>query len=248
MSPRLILAVCLCAVLSSFSAHAQDASTPLLNGTVAYVYVVSLPAGSATTEIRGFTAGANGALTEMDGSPFQENESSIAVNGKYLFGANRSTPNIDSYAMESNGELRYVTSTDWVQNNPNGCGFIGWLFTDRSNRDLYDEEFDGDCANNGYQSYGIKQGSGELNYLGYANGGAGSFSGVYLPATFLGNDRYAYEATNNGCMYYGVSGFQRAPNGLLTPASISWTRPLHPPDSAAIFQPSSPPIPSITLP
>jgi len=237
MSPRLILALCLSTGLSSFSAYAQNASTSGPFGPVAYVYVVSLPANAGATEIRGYTAAADGSLTEMNGSPFQENESAIAVNGSYLFGVNRAATNIDSYSMESNGELRYASSTNWAQNNPNGCGTPAWLFTDRTNRDLYDMEIDGDCANNGYQSYGVMQGSGELNYQGFANGGAGSFMGVYLPATFVGNNRFAYEATNNSCMYFGVSTFQRAGNGLLKETNSAWAAPA-PPAGYRIYIPT----------
>jgi hypothetical protein len=226
MSRKLMLVVCLSAALSTLSALAQQASpsTP----SVAHIYVASLPANSSTTEIDAYAASASGTLTAVDGSPFQENESDLAVNSKYLFGLSGTATNIDSYAIESNGALRYVTSTDWVQNDPNGCGFAGWLFPDRSGKDLYSMVFDADCANNGYQSYRAKENSGELNYLGYVNGGAGSFDGVYLPATFLGNDKYAYEATNNGCFYYGVQSFQRDPNGLLTTGNASWTPPAPP--------------------
>lgn len=237
MSPRLILAVCLSTALSVFSAHAQEDFNFRAAKTVAYVYVVSLPASATATEIRGYTAASDGSLTEMNGSPFQENESAIAVNGKYLFGVNRTAQNIDSYSMESNGELRYVTSTNWAQNNPDGCGSPAWLFTDRTSSDVYDMEIDGDCANNGYQSYGANVSTGELNYLGYANGGAGSFMGVYLPATFLGDNRFAYEATNNSCYYFGISGFQRAANGVLSPANISWTAPA-PPSGYRIYIPT----------
>jgi hypothetical protein len=234
MSRKLMLVICLSAALSTASALAQDAVTA---PSVAYIYVSSLPANSSATEIDGYAASSNGTLTSIDGSPFEQNESALAVNGKYLFGLSRTTTDIDSLAIDADGALRYVTSTDWAQNNPNDCGAAAWLFTDRTGRDLYDMEFDGDCANNGYQSYGIREGSGELHYLGFANGGAGSFDGVYLPATILGNNRFAYEATNNGCFYYGVQGFVRGGNGLLTDGSMTTTLPA-PPDGYRIYIPT----------
>ena len=90
-------------------------------------------------------------------------------------------------------------------------------------------EFDGDCANNTYQSFPIQPHSGNLTYLGVANGGAGSFSGVNRPATFLGNNEFAYEATNNGCMYFAVHGFRRMASGLLADALLSTQLPAPPP-------------------
>jgi hypothetical protein len=224
---KVMLVVCLCTAVSAMTAMAQDGS-PFSSQTVAYVYVTTLPANSSTTQIAAYSAAANGALTPVDGSPFEDNEGALAVRGRFLYGLNLSKSDIDSFEISPAGVLTYAASTNWAQNNPNGCGGASWLFTDRTNTDLYDEEFDGDCANNGYQSYQAKLGTGDLSYLGFANGGAGSFSGVYLPATFLGNDQYAYEATNNGCFYYGISGFARGANGLLSPANVSWTLPTAP--------------------
>jgi hypothetical protein len=229
MKNKLMLVACVIAALSSSSILAQETSLSGANRTVAYVYVTSTPANASASEIDGYSATANGTLTPVTGSPFQENDSALAVNGLYLFGLNRDTTNIDSLAVELNGALRYVTSTNWAQNNPNDCGSAPWLFTDRTGLDLYDLEFDGDCANNGYQSYRNKILTGGLSYLGYANGGAGSFDGVYLPATVLGNNRFAYEATNNGCFYYGVQGFARGANGLISDSNIDTTLPA-PPD------------------
>ncbi|HEX4310797.1 MAG TPA: hypothetical protein VHZ25_12270 [Acidobacteriaceae bacterium] len=227
MKTRLMLAACVLAALSSSSLLAQELFGA--NRTVAYVYVTSTPANASASEIDAYSASANGKLTPIPGSPFQENDSALAVNGLYLFGLNRDTTTIDSLAVELNGALRYVTSTNWAVNNPNDCGFAGSLFTDRTGLNLYDLEFDGDCANNGYQSYRNKLLTGGLSYLGYANGGAGSFDGVSLPATVLGNNRFAYTATNNGCFYFGVQGFARSANGLLSDANIGTTLPA-PPD------------------
>ncbi len=239
MFRKLTLVVCLSTALGAVSVLAQDASRSGWFGSraVAYVYVSSLPANTNSTQIVAYAAAANGTLTQVDGTPFEANEGALAVRGRYLYGVSNSATDIDSYRIGPHGELNYAASTNWAVHNPNDCGSAGWLFTDRTGTDLYDFEFDGDCANNGYQSYRAQLGTGDLTYLGYANGGAGSFSGVYLPATFLGNDRYAYEATNNGCFYYGVSGFERSANGLLSPASLAWTLPA-PPDGYRIYIPT----------
>jgi hypothetical protein len=203
MNSKLKLAVCLSAALSTGFSLAQEASSAAATPSVAYVYVVSRPANASATEIKGYAAAPNGKLTPINGSPFQENEFSLTANGKYLFASNASTTDIDSFAIGTSGALRYVTSTNYAQFDPDDCGSAGSLFTDRTGTDLYPLVFDGDCANNFYQSYQVKEGSGELNYLGSVNGGAGSFNGIYMAATFLGNNLYAYEATNNGCMYFG---------------------------------------------
>jgi len=234
---KLTLVVCLSTALSCLSAQSQDASTAGATRTAAYVYVSSLPANSSSAEVDAWAAAADGSLTPVDGSPFQENEGALAVSGRYLFGLNQASTNIDTYSIGFNGALSDVASTNWAQNNPNNCGGAAWLFTDRLGANIYDMEFEGDCANNGYQAYGVSLLSGKLSYRGFTNGGAGAFMGVYLPATFLGNNRFAYEATNNSCMYYGVSGFARAGNGSLSPVNISWTLPA-PPDGYRIYIPT----------
>ncbi len=76
-----------------------------------------------------------------------------------------------------------------------------------------------------------------LNSLGVANGGAGAFFGVYLPASFLGNNQFAYEATNDSCMYYTVWTFARAASGLLTEVDASTTLPT-PPDGFRAYLPT----------
>lgn len=239
MIRKLMLVVCLSAVLPCTTILAQIASASNASAAarVAYVYVTSLPANASAAEIDAWSVSANGKLTPVSGSPFQENETALTVAGKYLFGVNRNTTNIDSYSITADGSLRYVTSTDYAQFDPDDCGSAGWVFPDRTGKSVYSMVFDADCANNGYQSYAVRPASGELNYLGYVNGGAGSFSGVYLPATFLSNDKYAYEATNNGCMYFGVQTFERSANGLLNSSDSTVTMPA-PPDGYRIYIPS----------
>lgn len=236
MNSKLKLVVCLTAALSTGFALAQEASSAAATPSVAYVYVVSRPANASATEINGYSTAPNGKLTPINGSPFQENEFSLTANGKYVFASNATTTDIDSFAIGTGGVLRYVTSTDYAQFDPDDCGSAGSLFTDRTGTDLYPLVFDGDCANNFYQSYRIKEGSGELNYLGSVNGGAGSFNGINMAATFLGNNLYAYEATNNGCMYFGVQSFKRDANGLLTSGGGATTMPA-PPDGYRIYIP-----------
>ncbi len=198
------------------------------SANAAYVYIAGA-ASSSSSQIRGFVADSSGRLTEISGSPFSANDGSLAVNSTHLYGISNSATNIDAYTIGANGALTYRTSSDY-QKYSHGCGSAAWLFTDRSGADLYDMEFDGDCANNFYQSFNATKANGSLAYLGTANGGAGSFSGIYLPATLLGNNSFAYEATNNSCMYYGVQAFSRSSNGLLNASNATTTLPAAPPN------------------
>jgi hypothetical protein len=88
--------LCLGVALSVASASAQvspSSQSNLPSSTpVAYVYVAGSPGNGAPSVIVGYSASANGALTPIPGSPFQENAGSMAVNGKYLMAVNNSNP------------------------------------------------------------------------------------------------------------------------------------------------------------
>jgi hypothetical protein len=229
MNGKLKLVICLGASLATASSMAQT--------SVAHVYVASVPGSGSAAEIYGYAADAHGTLTPLPGSPFQENDQGLAVSGTYLFGINGDRPEIDSFAIDDNGGLSYTASRNYTQYNPNNCGAAAWLFPDRTGANLYDMEFLGDCSNNGYQSFSVNQGSGSLQYLGYADGGAGSFSGVYLPLTFSSSDAFAYEATNNDCMYFSVWTYRRDTNGDLASIDANVTMPA-PPSGYRIYIPT----------
>jgi hypothetical protein len=196
--------------------------------TAAFVYVSGAGSGS-NAQISAFVADSSGRLTEISGSPFHADDGALAVNSAHLYGISNSATDIDAYAIGANGALTDRTTTNY-QKYSNGCGSAAWLFTDRTGANLYDMEFDGDCANNFYQSFNAKNANGSLTYLGTVNGGAGSFNGIYLPATFLGNNTFAYEATNNSCMYYGVQAFSRSSKGLLNESNATTKLPVPPPN------------------
>ena len=243
MSSRLFILSCLSALLyAPASWGSQENGAVNIGGSivplpVAHVYVTSTATNSSSNQIEGFTVGLDGRLAPVPASPFQFDDVGMSVNGMKLFALDRTAPAIDSYSIGLDGGLTYLTSTNYAQHNPEDCGSAAWLFPDRTGADLYAMEFNGDCANNTYQSFAVQKAAGGLNYLGYANGGAGSFFGVYLPASFLGNNLYAYEATNNSCMYYEVGGFKRNSNGLLTSSGGTTTLP-DPPDGYRIYIPT----------
>jgi hypothetical protein len=190
---------------------------PLGQRIVAYVYVSHAPNNSSTNAIAAYAAGADGKLTPLIGSPFQEDVSYMAVTGSYLFAADREKPSIDAYHIESDGSLVYSTATDYSKFNDYDCGGAGPLFLDHTGHSLYALEYNANaCANNVYASFNIDKSDGHLEYLGQLNVGASSFGAPYLAPAFLGNNIYAYTATNSDSMYFETAGLMRTSRGVLT--------------------------------
>jgi hypothetical protein len=220
----------LSAALSVASAFAQvsPSSQPNLpsSAPVAYVYVASSPGSGEASVIVGYSASANGALTPIPGSPFQEDAGSMAVNGKYLMAANYANPpDIDTLQIGSNGALTYVTSTPCAQTS-NGCVYTFNLFFDHTGSDLYAMEVDeNDNANTA--SFTVDKSSGALNYLG--DSVTGAFPGDYASTFFIGDNVYAYSTDQSGCMYPAIYGFQRQSSGFLNLISTQFNVPTPPP-------------------
>lgn len=191
---------------------------------VAWVYVSSTAKGSSVHQIEAFSAAANGKLTAVAGSPFQEDVTNIAVNGKYLFAVNSNGFYIDSYLIEPTGALRYATYTNAAE--AGDCNTLGQIFLDHTGATLYGTNFNGDgCANNTYESFGVNKATGGLSDLGNSTGN----DWLYLPASFIGNNQYAYSASCIGDMYWGIFVFQRSSNGLLSESPTAIARPPTPP-------------------
>ena len=178
----------------------------------------------STNEILAYAAAANGKLSPITGSPFPDNVSSMAVNGKYLMAANVAKPNIDTFKIESNGALTYASSINY-QKYDYGCGYAGPIFFDHTGATLYVMESDGSsaCANTVYASYAVAPATGKLKYLGMDV--TGVFPGSWYAASFIGNNVYAYTAEDEACMYYEIYGFKRKTNGLLTSFNVKANYP-----------------------
>jgi hypothetical protein len=184
---------------------------------VAFVYVSANPDNSSTNELHAFTAASNGRLTPVTGSPFAKDVTSMAVNGKYLFGSTRDGIYVGAWLIHPDGTLRWSYSSDIVRYNQDDCGFSGPLFLDRSGTSLYDlEYYGGGCANNVYHSFTVNKSSGRLQNLG----GGPADEWFNLPASFIGNNVYAYTAVCLSNMYWEIAGFKRANNGLLGQVNI----------------------------
>ncbi len=203
---------------------------------VAHVYVANNPKNSSTNEIAAYSVASDGKLTPIFGSPFRENVTALATDGKYLLAANRSEPLIDSFAVESDGALRYATSTNYAKHTSRDeCADAGQLFFDHTAATLYIQEYNFDCANTGVTSFTLNKKTGGLSYLGVDNMGA--FPGMYNAAYFTGNNVFAYSAANSSCTYYEIYGFKRDSNGLLISAGGVSNSPEPPPDGAGGYVP-----------
>ena len=219
---RIFLSVCLVAPLLTQVATAQVTAAPsAANSPVAYVYVSNNPNNSSTNEIQAYTAAPNGKLTPVFGSPFRDDVTSMAVNGKYLFASTRSGIYVAQFLIQSDGALHWTRSTDIVKFNQGDCGASGPLFLDHSGTSVYDLEFDSDCSNNSYQSLAVNKSTGGLKNMGTTFGDAW----LYLPASFIGNNVYAYSAGCLGDLYWEIRGFKRSSNGTLTDVGINAPTP-----------------------
>ena len=228
----LMTALSTAAALMSTPAQAQTAEAAA-SAPVAFVYVSNNPNGSSTNEINGFAAAANGKLTPVSGSPFRDDVTSMATNGKYLYASTRNGIYVAGFAIEANGALRWSASTDIVKFNQDDCGSSGPLFLDHTGASLYDMEVDGNaCANNSYQSLATNKSSGQLRNIG----GGASDEWFYLPATFIGNNTYAYTAVCLYDMYWEIAGFKRSSGGLLSQININAPTPS--PKTGDFFCPS----------
>jgi hypothetical protein len=230
MGRKLKFALSLSTALCAAAPVSQAASA---GQPVAYVYVSSAAGNTGRNEVHAWTASATGQLTTIAGSPFQENVTSIAANGKYLFGSTLNGSDVNSYRIESNGGLRYAVTTNITRFNETDCASAGTVFTDRTGATVYNMEFRGDgCANNAYRSFTVEGATGGLQNLGESGGN----SWLYQPASFLQNNVWAYSASCLGNMYWGIFGFKRSSNGLLTEIPIS--APVPPPPNGEFFCPS----------
>jgi hypothetical protein len=180
---------------------------------VAFVYVSSVPT-SGSSQINAFAAASDGKLTDVPGSPFPASVQAMAVNGRWLFGADGI--DIYSFAIASDGALKEMSSINAQQYNGYNNGGPVKLFFDHTGTTLYDEDIYGNNgANNTYQFFGVDRSTGVLGYLGATT----SASPDFLMLTFLGDNEYAY---GSSCYLSSpnIYGFGRSSSGTLTDLNI----------------------------
>jgi hypothetical protein len=209
--------VCLLAAI--FCACAWGQTKP-----AAYVYISSNYSGSNNQTV-GFSANADGQLTAISGSPWANNITYLAVNGKYLFGSDNvpgdNQRNIYSYLIESNGALKYVGATDIQKGSSDAsCNGGAGLLLDHTGSYLYQFVGNAYCnVENAFESFSVNNSTGLLNYLGMTNANA-FFLGP--PLTMAADNLFAYAAGGNG-NYSGINGYKKQSNGNLTDLSYNAT-------------------------
>src|SRR5258708_5822705 len=187
-SIRIILLALLGACASTVLASAQavlsptDVSQPSTTTPSAYVYVVS-ELSNNTSELDGYSADSNGALTRLAGSPFWTSNSqwgfALANTRHWLFVSDGFY--IYTFSIASNGTLKQVSSVNTQQHDPYG-GTSGFLMLDHTGATLYDYELDG-AGDNFYEFFSKNSTTGALTYFGSSQVGAA----------------YGYLALSGGC-------------------------------------------------
>jgi hypothetical protein len=225
---------CLLAALGAAPSQAASpqSGTPA-SSPVAFVYVSNFVSGN-TNVITAYAAAANGSLTPVPGSPFADNVLSMAVNGKYLFGANRVGVYVAAFLIQPNGALKWTTSTDVARYNPSGCVVPGDLIFDHTGADLYFAgTAGGECDSSLYQSFKVESSDGYLQFLGNT-----PVSFLFnTPLSFSGNNVYAY---GSDCINFQgnwldtFTTYKRESTGLLTATAIDAPLPA-PPHSGDIY-------------
>ena len=219
----------ICAALCMSTALAQSSAQPdttaTTSGPSAWVYVSSEIGTTTQAEVRAWTAGPDGKLTPIAGSPFSDNLAALAVNGKYLFG---STPAgmIDAFRIQSNGAITYSASSN-ASAPAGGCNSAPYyIFLDHTGTSLYDFYPYGNpyCSNNQYQAWNIVKSSGSLTYLDQV--GDGTFP--WRNFSFIGNNVYGYTASCFQLTNLDIYRFKRNSDGSITQLSTSHLLPKAP--------------------
>ena len=202
-------AICASTVLASAQVPSPQTEVPSTTSPVAYVYVSSSPS-NGKYQINGYSAGPNGRLTAISGSPFSANGTYyVAMTSKWMFGVSGS--NIYSLSIASNGSLKQVSE---VSTNSQELFQVASL--DHTGSTLY-AGFIGGSGDNGYDFYSVNNTTGALSFIGSAGGSDPDYGNT--PLAFLSNNVYAYSSF---CALLDptIFGFQRSSNGTTTPLNI----------------------------
>jgi len=205
------------ALLSAGKAFTQAPSTEAspeakAAAPVAYVYVQTLKG------VNLYDAAANGKLTLVEGSPFQTVGQLIGSNGKYLI--TLETHDVHSYAVEPNGAIGKQVSEINTQDYAGAeCGpgtAAGDANIDHTGKNVYVE-----LVNEGWctaiQTFDIAKSTGHLTFNGEAVPGGNAGYGLSNMPSIIGNDTFAYAASDFGCCGSppGWSGFVRKSDGTM---------------------------------
>jgi hypothetical protein len=212
MAHCLKLVVCL-SVLSMGVTLAQTIDQPEpanSSSPVAYVYV------SRPTHIDAFAAASDGKLT-LIGSPITGDVSHMSVTKKYLFGLDDNNKDIDTFTIESNGAITYLTNVNAQSFVPDTCAILGPIKLDQTGTTLYNSLVDGCQDAQGYQAYKVES-NGALQYLKTTFGGGPPDVVSLAPITLLGNNKFGYQvgcADDDGLQGDSIAGYKRTSTGTL---------------------------------
>jgi hypothetical protein len=212
------LAFCLMATIPLGTALAQTSTdqtsenTAATSSPVAYVYV------SRPTHVDGFAASSSGKLTPVPGSPFSGiSVFHMSVTKKFLFGASDDYEHILTYAMDSDGALKEVSSVDArayaPEASPDCC--YGPQRLDATGTTLYN--FTDHAGLVAQEAFKIES-DGALQFIG--NSPVADFEeAAFEPAeiSVLGNNKFAYQT---GCDFEVMTepltvGYKRESSGAL---------------------------------
>jgi hypothetical protein len=234
LAARLIVTLC-AAVASVQLASAQDGAALQTTSTPnAYAYVINRVSGG-NSELDGYNADSNGALTPLPGSPFWTFTASVqswalAHTGNWLFASDAN--NIYSFSIASNGALTETSSIN-VEQFANSDEVVS-LFLDHTGSTLYanEENLSEGTQGNSILVFQKDSTTGALTYLGSNTDypdrrGEGQGDQAASLLSFTGNNEDAYNA---GCdqsvpSWYAV---RRNNDGTLTRFLIDPTIPSNP--------------------
>ena len=205
------------ALLSTGLAFTQtEEATPEAKAAapVAYVYVGS------TNGVELYDAAPNGQLTSVKGSPYPTSGLAVGSNGSSFI--TLGTYYVHSYSVSSTGTIGKQVSDINTQDYPdNGIcdgqpsGTIGLANLDHTGHNLYvlfPLDIGGCSAS--IQTYNIAK-SGDLTFNGGIMTGGNAGYGLYQAPTIIGNDTFAYAASEFECCGGppGWSGYIRESHG-----------------------------------
>ena len=155
----------------------------------------------------------------------------MAVNGKYLFAPDGVY--IDSYLIGSNGALKKVSTINaaaYDSYDPQAA-YVFSVGMDHSGSALYASIFDDD--GDPFESFKVNGSNGQLVYNGQQ--GTPTHESASYPLSFIGNDKFGYEALG----FFedsAIVGFQRDSDSSLTSLGQSRTFPIAKPGDCFLTQ------------
>lgn len=211
---KLAVSLVLLSASPAFTQAPSPEAVPEANAAapVAYVYVQTLKG------VNLYDAAADGKLKLVEGSPFQTVGQLVGSNGKYLITLD--AHDAHSYAVEPNGAIgKHLSKIDTQEYAGAECGpgtATGGANLDHTGKNVYVEiVHQGWCT--AIQTFDIAKGSGELTFDGEAVPGGNAGSGLSNMPSIIGNDTFAYAASDFGCCGSppGWSGFVRKSDGTM---------------------------------